>query len=289
MQQKRTTRIIALSEIAGVHPLARQLPEWPKDDPRFIALVDDIRSRGIDQKILVDRENRIVDGRNLWRAAKQLEIEEVEVGVVADEDIAGTLLAGIIHRRNLTKGQRAYLVYPFLEPAHQEAQRRKLAMLRKGNVSPSCTECTTGKTIQDFAEQIGVGRRLFMQAAEIHRLMASNKKFEWNDERKPLTLREYYEPRILDDDDPAGLGAVIAGIGAKLSPNTANQVKSGQLELFTHAFDTLKTRFTYWEKFTPKQKEQARPEIRAAVAAMPEDLRGEFEQAIKEANKKAWA
>jgi hypothetical protein len=119
--------------------------------------------------------------------------------------------------------------------------------------------------------------------------MASNRKFEWAEERKALTLREYYEPRIMDDDDPVGLGAVIAGIGAKLSPNTANQNKSGQLELFTHAFETLQTRFTYWAKFSDSQKAQARPEIRATVAAMPGDLREEFEKAIKEANKKAWS
>ena len=73
------------------------------------------------------------------------------------------------------------------------------------------------KTVEDFARGFGFGRDLFYQAAEIHKLLASNKKFDWAEERKALTLREYYEPRIMDDDSkPVGLGAVIAGIGAEV-------------------------------------------------------------------------
>ena len=57
-----------------------------------------MRARGIDQKILIDGEDRIVDGRNLWRVAKQLDLAEVECAVIETDDIAGAILAGLVHR-----------------------------------------------------------------------------------------------------------------------------------------------------------------------------------------------
>lgn len=273
----------------SIHPLAKLAPEWTKDDQRFIALVENIRERGIDQRILIDREGRIVDGRNLWRAAKQLQLPEVECAVVADEDIAGTILAGLLQRRHLTKGQRAYMAYPLLESAHKEAGARRLQNLRKGQQIPEIYSVDIGKSVDAFAERLGISRPLFYQAAEVHKLLANNKKFDWNDERKPLTLREYYEPRILDDEDAVGLGAVIAGIGSKLSGKTQDQNKVGQLELFTDAFDTLKTRFGYWGKFSSAQKAALDPVIEMTVAEMPFDLCERFVKAAKQRLKEATA
>jgi hypothetical protein len=267
----------------SLHPLARQIPEWETDDPRFGALVEDIRERGLDKPLLIDREDRIVDGKMCWRAAKRLQLTELECRIVPDEQIAGTVVNSLLQRRHCTKGQLAYLVHPFLDIALDERKRNRLANLRKSPMFPEPDSIGFGRTIKGFVRELGFSEDTFEQAARVHEAFKNPKKFEWNDERRPLTLKEYYEPRILAADDAAGLGAVLAGIGAKLSPETTNQHKSGQLELFSEALATFKTRWGYWSNFDDGEKRAARLAIKLTARAMPADLREEWAKALKEA------
>lgn len=266
-----------------IHPLAKQLPEWPVDDGRFMALTEDIRERGLDRPLLIDREERIVDGRMCWRAVKRLQLPQVECKVVLDEQIAGTIVNSLVQRRHLTKGQLAYVSFPILAPAYEERRRNRVANLRKGQQSPDADSIGIGKTVESFYVQLGISRDTFDQCVRIHDAFKNPKKFEWLDERRPLTLREYYEPRIMDPHESAGLGAVLAGIGAKFSQKTTDQRASGQLELFRDGLLKFKARWNYWLKFNDSERKEARAAIRTTVLDMPLDLRGEWSAALKEA------
>jgi hypothetical protein len=266
------------------------LPRWAQNDPRQHALTDDIQARGIDYPLLITHKGFVVDGvKRLW-AARALQLPEIKCRIIEDSEVISTILANLLHRSHYTKGQLAYLSYPMLAPAWEESKRRRMLNLdknlQKGQCSPESTfNVLSGKTVGDFAEKIGIHRNTFLQAAAIHKHFTSPKKYEWNDEHSELTMREYFEPRILHAEDPAGLGAVIAGIQAKLSGKTLDQAQSTQLDLFTDGLCALQKRFGYWPSFDKAAREKARLEIKETVARMPDDLREEWSAAIKEAAK----
>lgn len=253
----------------AIHPSAKLMPEWTKDDPRFGALVEDVRERGIDKPIKCDKEFRIVDGRTIWRVAKQLQLAEVECQVVPDDQIIATILGSLLHRKHFTRAQLAYLSFPIIESGYEESKLRRLKNLRNRQCSPeTALNAASAKTSHDFARQIGVCERSLRQASELHKHFKNPAKFEWIDEADPLTLKEYYEPRILHPDKPHGLGAVLAGIGSKLSPDSISQQKNGQLELFTGAFDTVFTRFEYWKGMDATLRRHVLDKIREEIDDM---------------------
>jgi hypothetical protein len=252
-----------------IHPRARPMPEWANEDERFTALVEDIRNRGIDQPILVDKENRIVDGRHRWRAAKRLQLKEVPTLLVEDESVPEVVINSLVQRRHFTKGALAYLVTPLLEFAFEAASKRRLENLKNPNVSRKYPQDTIGKTVEDYADAIGVGRKLLFQARELHK--AFDKRPE---------LREQFEAKVLNGE--IGLGAAVAGIAGQEATKAKPKPEEDQLFLFEEAFDTLAKRFKYWNKFTADDKrETISPVIFKTVREMPADLRDELEKALK--------
>jgi hypothetical protein len=93
------------------HPLADLFPMMADDD--LADLAADIRDHGQLHPILVDEEDRIVDGRNRARACEIAGVEprtEVFTG-----DIAALVVSANLARRNLKKGQQAMalaMIYP---------------------------------------------------------------------------------------------------------------------------------------------------------------------------------
>lgn len=273
----------------SIHPVAKGLPEWGKEDPRFIALLEDIRTRGIDQPLIIDKQNRIMDGRHRWRAAKQLQLDEVPVIVRSEEEVFGIVVNSLLQRRHHTKSQLAYLTYPLMKDAFDEAHRRMLENLKKGNNSRSTLSGLRAKTVEDLADQIGISRALFFQAKEVHQVFGKDQaKYEFQTDDGPiekLTLKEFFERRILDAEKPAGLGAVLAGIAGMKATKGKAKHNPEQLDLFEGAFDVLSKRFVYWQKFDAEDKAKCKEIIRHTVAAMPQDLRAEFAAALREVEK----
>lgn len=278
MQQPRT--ILKDPAELSIHPLAKSLPEWERDDERFLAMSRDIGERGVDQPLLIDRLGQVVDGRTRWRAAKLQQLTAVECRIVADNDIASTILGTLVHRRHLTKGALAYLAYPLLAPAHEEAKRRRLEKLRKGQQSPVSDSLRDGKSVVHLAASLNISQDLFQDAAKVHEIFAKDKDY-----------KALMEPRIIaqpiggehEDKRPVGLGSVIAGYagrGTLDKPRTDRQ----QLELFTDGLIKLQNRFSYWNKFDKAQLVLAKEEIRKTAKAMPETLRQEWKAALKEAD-----
>lgn len=253
----------------SVHPAARHQPEWADDDSRFEHLIESIRDQGIVCPVVVDPEDRIVDGRHRWRAAKRLQIPSVPVQVCDRDEVSSIILSTLIQRRHYTPGQIAYLAFPAFEGAYEEACRRRLAALKKNT-----NGLKPAKTVQDLAAEIGVSRDLFLDAAKLHEKFAKNPD-----------LRAQFEPRILDQHDPIGLGAAVAGIGGQGATKGKDRPQPRQLELFVAAWDTIKTRLATWEKLDADSREQVVPAIRETVAAMPDDLRKQLRAEIDRAER----
>lgn len=264
------------------HPLTAALPRWRKDDCRFAGFVEDVRARGIRVPIEITPDNQVMDGELRRMASLALDLAEVPCIKRPATEAATIVLASLLQRRHLTKGQRAYLAVPLLEPAFDEARANRLEKLKKGQCFPVVHSVHYG-SLDKLADGLGLCRRTLVQARDVHRHFANGEKFIWHKGGKQLTLKDYFEPLILDDDEPAGLGAVLAGIAAKLSGNILDQRASTKYELFREGLSHLRVRFGYWDQFDSKQRAELRPELRELAAKAPADLRAEFLSAFKEA------
>ncbi len=256
------------------HPLKRTVPRpaaWLPGGESFNTLCDDMIERGVDLPLLVTADGFILDGEARWRAARQIGLAAVPVQVT-DQDPAMLMLAALVHRRHLTKGALAYTAYPLLAPAHAEAKARRLENLRKGQCFPKTIESSSGKSPAELAASIGISHDVFHQSARLHAA------FEKSDK-----LRDQFEPAILAGE--IGLGAALAGIAGQEATLDKARKDSTQLELFSSALVATRKRFTYWAEFDEVSRERARQDVIELVAAMPEDLREEFEAAIRAAKR----
>lgn len=258
------------------HPLIKPMPRWEKVTPEWAAFVQDIRERGITTPLVILQDGTLVDGETRRRAAVRLNMTQVPCQVIGDDVAAQTILQHLLLRRNLGKSGLAYVGYPLIQAAHEEAKARALECLKRGDTPVRQSVPDGAKRVEDFAESMGVSERLFRQAAQVREIFLEDPEY-----------RDEMEPRILDTVDPVGLGAVIAGYGGRKATNGKAKGKRAeeQLELFTEAWSGLGKRFGYWGRMDTDTRERALPVIRKTVAAMPPELRDELKRAIRAAEK----
>ena len=244
-----------------IHPALKNVPEWDKDDADFHALIESVREQGITHPLIIDESGRVLDldSRALWRAAKRLQLAEVPVRVCADADAAGQIVAGLIQRRHFTKGARAYLVQPLLKEAFESSRRKRWENLKIGEKPNDLPKVPSGdfreggpRTVEDFAERLGLERKLLFAAANVHKAFADPKEYEFtveggarDGEVVTCTLKEWFEPRLLamgtgdehDGNRPLGLGGVLKAIGSVKETKGKARGESKQLELFASDFN----------------------------------------------------
>ncbi len=112
------------------HPAACIFPLL--DDEQLASLVDDIRERGLQVPILVDRSGRIIDGRNRQTACLLAGVEPRYETCDLDDDAEIAQLVWSLNetRRHLTTGQRAAAATKLdelLEKFRLEAEERQKA------------------------------------------------------------------------------------------------------------------------------------------------------------------
>lgn len=115
---------------AGLFPLL--------DAERFGELVEDIRENGQRVPIVVDGQDRVIDGRNRWLACQKLGIEPRTERIESTEaaDILGFIISTNLKRRDLSSSQRAAVIVDIderMEAYRQAAQESQRAGLRKGS------------------------------------------------------------------------------------------------------------------------------------------------------------
>ena len=271
-------------QLLAVHKSLDIMPSWSEEDPRFFALCDDIKENGVREPVKVmlppsprsdGKKAIVVDGRHRVRAAKRMGLLAVPCIVVPESEVAGIIIATLLHRRHYSKSALAYLAFPFLKTAYDEANARKLALIKTGKVRAGTS---LAGSVEELSDQLGISRRLFDYAREVHEI------FEQDPDYKALK-----EPAILSDDpeESVALSRVKAGWAGKKSTAGKPRVATQQLELFSQGYASLGRYAGYWTKLDPEEQGRAKLEIRKAVAQMPPELRSVMVAEIKRAEKEA--
>jgi len=217
-----------------VHPLKKQMPRpasWQKGGDDFNRLLEDIRERGIITPLLVSTLGEILDGEVRWMAAKILHLE-VPTLVVNFAEAASVILGGLLQRQHFTKSALAYIAYPLMAKAHQEANSRRLEKLRKGQQISIPHAVGNGKTVTDLAQELGVARTLFEYAARLHAAFT-----------KTPALRTEWEPKILAGE--VALGPALAGIAGGVAGGKRH---GDQLRLWVDVIEDGFNRALSWKE-----------------------------------------
>jgi len=134
-----------------IHPVAEMFPLL--EGAAFDALVQDIRTYGLREPILVDADNQIIDGRNRLRAcaaAQRLPRFELWSG----DDPTALIISRNLHRRHLSESQRALIA-------------ARLATLGEGRPSRTASIEAVPKSQSQAAELLNVGRASVQRAREV--------------------------------------------------------------------------------------------------------------------------
>ena len=152
------------------HPVAAIFPAMP--EPELSVLAEDIAARGLLQPIVLDREGRLLDGRNRLAACRRAGYQPRFATYVGDDPL-GYCVSVNIKRRHLSASQLACVAVE-LEPLYAEQarqrQRRSGGDRRSGHqpVPPPVAEPTElGEAIGHAAAAIGVGHSTARAAKRI--------------------------------------------------------------------------------------------------------------------------
>ena len=106
-----------------IHPICELLPEL--DGEEFEAFVADIKKNGQRVSITIDRQNRVIDGRNRLRACERLGIEPRARLFKDDErDIPAYVMSKNVYRRHFTASQRAMVAAKLADMPHGGSEVR---------------------------------------------------------------------------------------------------------------------------------------------------------------------
>jgi N6-adenosine-specific RNA methylase IME4/ParB-like chromosome segregation protein Spo0J len=129
-------------------------------EAEFEELTTDMRRHGQREPIVLDREGRILDGRNRYRACKTLAMEPKYTTVDTDDPVA-YVLSENLHRRHLSESQRAMVA-------------ARVAKLRRGNPMLTADEATNppiggtdAVTQTGAAQTLKVGERSVQRARQV--------------------------------------------------------------------------------------------------------------------------
>ena len=238
MTQAHPTKRESLAPIAlTVHPLLTGMPEWADDSEEFSALCRDISARGIDYALKVTAKNQIADGRNRWRAAKQLKLDSIPVERIDEDQVLSVVLSSICHRRHYSKGALAYMTTP---------------LLAKGR----------NRSLDLIAGELGIGTRLLEQAKALRGIFESGPE--------GAEYQTKMEPAIFSGD--VGLGAVLAGWGGRSTTKGLSKKTVTALEIWSRSLTDLGKRFSSWDKFDLAAKNTVTAHWTSLVEQMPNDL-----------------
>lgn len=252
----------------SLHPLLKLMPA--PDSELLTSVANDIAERGIDDALIVDEKNRVMSGRVRLKAALAIELPEVPVRRASAADAATIIVQSLLQRQHFSKSALAYLAFPFFQSVLEESRRRRIENLRQG--PDSAQNALSGRDAESVARSAGISRRLFFQAAEVHKLFKKNA--QW---------KEQFEPKVLSGE--LSLGYAINGIAGQASTAGKSRGEVHQLELFGRTVSTLRIRFSKWDQIPAKNRGLIANEFAQAIADAPEEIQDRILATLKQTRK----
>lgn len=169
------TQYVRITELRE-HELQADLSPW-MSEKKWTTFFDGVAADGILQPIVSLPDGRVIDGKHRLRAARELGLAEVRVIYedIPEESVAAYIEKTKLERDDLTKGQRACIVLNSDDARRiaEEARKRSLANLRKGDVPPERAEMPTrsNERLRDI-----LGKKAGVSGRNIQNLMDIKKK-----------------------------------------------------------------------------------------------------------------
>lgn len=143
------------------HPFSKLFPMLGETELQVLA--DDIRENGLKQPIVLDRHDRIIDGRNRAAACAIAGVVPVyEPFVGSDADILKLVVSLNIHRRHLTESQRGMVAAEVANLSNGQHATSSSA----GSIEPACEAKVS---IDEACELLNVGRETVKRARKVHK------------------------------------------------------------------------------------------------------------------------
>lgn len=270
----------------SLHKQASSLPTICRESGEFGAMLATARELGTLPEPIKVNNFRIIVGAEFLEVARDLGMVTVPCVEVSADDLHATILASLLARRHYTKGQLAFLALPHLQPAIDESKKRRLDNLKKG-LTPDCalsaqSGISGAKTAGELAEELGISRRLFTYAAQLHREFAAD-----------ATIRERFESLILEQDEDGaimGLGSVVAGIAGYKSTKNITPMIQPELLIWRDRIEKMFTakRWAGWDNTAPETREQlATAFVRSLRDTCPVEIITAVESSLTPARKRA--
>jgi hypothetical protein len=276
------------------HPLLASIPALDEQSSEFQALLASIRDRGVDYPIILDEDDRIMDGRTRARAAAKASAECPAMRR-SSREASEIILASLVDRRHLPKGALAYLSVTLFDKAVESGRQRKLANMVPGAIhrkptqlaiegsAPKADQSAIGKTAQQLAAEMGFSDELYRQAMRVRELFERTEERVWHDGPREVraTFRGWFEPKIFTGE--IGLGAIIQAISGKDATEGKTPEKRDLPTLVRKGFTDLKNRFSRWETIPVDTRRELTAEIANDAAEWPEDVRQKVAAALEQA------
>jgi|SRR6516165_1256953 len=154
-----------------LHPKAKSLVSWLRllESKEAKELKADIKEHGVQLPILLTNDGKqIIDGRNRWNIAHELELKQVPVEYYKgkDDDIEKIIWSRNVLRRHLTDDQRDQLRDALIAPQlEKEAKARKKAGVRPSHENHQ----KVGSVADQVAEQLNITRHRADQLEKVRK------------------------------------------------------------------------------------------------------------------------
>lgn len=234
-----------------------------------------------------------MDGGRRWQAARQLHWAEISCEIRPEWEAATIIVDSLLGQRSMSKGAKAYLVLGIMKDFVKAVERRRIQNLTKGQKNlqnplffPKSPEATS-EGVQELCQRLGIGRDTYFRAAKIRKFFALDHVFEFQTGLLK-TLKQHFEPLLLDPDNPMGLGEVLKGIGWFVDEdgNPKKQLpppdRNSHLFYFSRAWEATARQWERWGKLSESQREQAFGAVNQSVLACPDDALEQIARAIKQ-------
>jgi ParB-like chromosome segregation protein Spo0J len=141
-----------------VHPAAAVFPMLSDDE--LADLAEDIKSNGLRHPIVLDREGRIIDGRNRYAACLLASVEPMFI--TFDGDVLAYIISVGVNRRDMRSGQKAMALADLLLTSCRSMKYgEKGGYARSGGIAPDTLyKALAVAAYDDLADQVRAGGAL---------------------------------------------------------------------------------------------------------------------------------